>query len=73
MMDFTDALDDELDTTLTRFATRQDLEQGIEHQTEAIKRYFAEQMARQRRWIFVIAVGTGAVTATILSILIAVT
>ena len=72
-MEFADVLDDELDSLMTGFATKQDLEQGLERQTEIIKRYIADQIAHQLRWTFGIAVGAVATTVGIVSIIIAVT
>ena len=68
-MEFADVLDDELDTTLSRFATKNDL-LAME---DRLRGYFAEQIAHQLRWTFGIVVGVAATTAAIVSIIIAVT
>lgn len=72
MMEFADVLDDEIDSALSGFATKQDLQQALDRQTERLERYIAEQMVRQRRWMLAIAVGTSAIGIAIISILVAV-
>lgn len=71
-MEFADVLDDEIDSALSGFATKQDLQIGLERQTEIIMRYIADQATHQLRWTFGITVGVAAITVAIISILVAV-
>ena len=72
-MEFADVLDDELDSALDGFATKRDLKLALDHQTEVIMRYVAEQTNK------VVAVTLGgiavgaAVGVAIISIIISVT
>ena len=68
-MEFADVLDDELDSALSKFATKQDLQQALDHQTESIKRYVAEQTNK----IVAVTLGGFAVGAAIVGIIVTVT
>ena len=48
------------------------MQQELDRQTERLERYFAEQMARQRRWMLGIAVSASAIEIAIIGILVAV-
>ena len=69
MMKPADVLDDELDSALDGFATKNDL-LAME---DRLKGYIAEQVSHQLRWTFGIAVGAAAISGAIIGILIAVT
>lgn len=68
-MEFADVLDDEIDGALSEFATKQDLEQALQHQAEIMKRYIAEQTNK----IVAITLGGIAVGVAIIGIIITVT
>ena len=68
-MEFADVLDDELDSALSGFATKQDLQIALERQTEIIMRYVAEQTNK----IVAITLGGIAVGVAIISIVVTVT
>lgn len=67
-MEFPDVPDEDIYRPLTRSAMQQELDR----QTERLERYFAEQMARQRRWMLGIAVSASAIEIAIIGILVAV-
>ena len=68
-MEFADVLDDEIDSALSGFATKQDLQQALDRQTEMIMRYVAEQTNK----IVAITLGGVAVGVAIISIVVTVT
>ena len=68
-MEFADVLDGEIDGALSEFATKQDLEQALQHQAEIMKRYIAEQTNK----IVAITLGGIAVGVAIIGIIITVT
>ena len=67
-MEFADVLDDEIDSALSGFATKQDLQQALDRQTEMIIRYVAEQTNK----VIAFTLVGGAVWIAIISILVAV-